>query len=311
MSSFKYQPSTWVPFRDKAVIERVRAITRENLAKHENPDFRIHILPAEKIDHIVITDMFARIKASDDEDRKTVLIFPNPMPSYWKVAHLINTFRVDCRNLWVFAMDEYASEDNVLPPEEWPFSFKYAMYKYFYYSIDADLRPPKEQVIGPTNENCRSYSRMIEDAGYADACYSGPGWTGHLAFIEPDSPEYGTDNLEEWMKLGAGFVTLSPFTLAQNSMHGFFGKSGDLSAVPPKAFTIGPKEVVESKNRIDSSSITVHGTTTSWQRLITRLVTHGPVTPRVPTSIHQLLKTDLYISEENAMDIEPDWNKGY
>jgi len=31
---------------------------------------------------------------------------------------------------------------------------------------------------------------MIEDAGGADICYSGPGWTGHVAFVDPDAPEF-------------------------------------------------------------------------------------------------------------------------
>lgn len=52
-------------------------------------------------------------------------------------------------------------------------------------------------------------------------------------------------------------------------------------------------------------------TTTAWQRMITRLCTHGPVCPQLPTSIHQLLRTDKYISTEIADNVEPDWEKGY
>jgi glucosamine-6-phosphate deaminase len=87
--------------------------------------------------------------------------------------------------------------------------------------------------------------------------------------------------------------------------------SGDIALVPPKAFTIGPAEVIASRYRMDIHSITVHGTQTSWQRLMTRLVVHGPVTPLLPTSIHQLLSTDCYISESAARNIEMDWDKGY
>lgn len=45
--------------------------------------------------------------------------------------------------------------------------------------------------------------------------------------------------------------------------------------------------------------------------MISRLCLHGPVTPKLPTSLHQLLKTDIIVSEAIARDIEPDWNKGY
>ena len=111
--------------------------------------------------------------------------------------------------------------------------------------------------------------------------------------------------------MGARIVTLSPFTLAQNSLHGSFGMSGDIAAVPPKAATIGPAEVVASKNRMDMNGLTIHGTAATWQRMITRLVAHGPVTPLLPTSIHQTLRTDFYITETIARNIEPDWDKGY
>ncbi|HWP39395.1 MAG TPA: hypothetical protein VNL70_00620, partial [Tepidisphaeraceae bacterium] len=140
--------------------------------------------------------------------------------------------------------------------------------------------------------------------------YSGPGWTGHLAFIEPDAPEFDLP-LEQWKQAGPRIVTLSPFTLAQNSLHGSFGMSGDLAAVPPKAATIGPAEVIAAKYRMDIAALLIHGTATTWQRLIARLCYHGPVTPRLPTSIHQILRTDVYISESIARDIEPDWDKGY
>ena len=119
-------------------------------------------------------------------------------------------------------------------------------------------------------------------------CYSGPGWTGHVAFVEPDAPEFEAP-LEEWKRFGPRVCTLSPFTLAQNSLHGSFGMSGDIAAVPPKAATIGPAEVIGAKNRMEIAGITVHGTATAWQRLIARLCYHGPVTPRLPSSIHQEL----------------------
>lgn len=310
MKEFNYSPSKWVPFRDKQVLERVRKIKREDIEKHPNPDFKIRVKRADEIEHIFVTDMFYRIKMASDRGEKLVLILPNPVPSYRKVAYLINKFRVNCKNFYAFAMDEYANEDGVIAPETWRWGFIYAMNQNFYYAIDEDLRPPKNQFIGPTSENINDYGKMIEDMGGADACYSGPGWTGHLAFIEPNAPEFDAE-LDEWREMGPRIVTLSPFTLAQNSLHGSFGMSGDIAIVPPKAATIGPKEVIAAKYRMDISSLSVHNSATSWQRLMTRLVTHGPVTPKVPTSIHQELKTDFYISELIARNIEPDWEKGY
>jgi len=310
MSEFKFAPSQCVPFRDTAVLEKVRKIKREDIDKHPNPDFRIRVMKAQDIEMIFITDMVTRLKASADADEPLVLILPNPVPTYRHVARLINSLRINCRNLHVFAMDEYANENGVTAPEDWPFGFQYALMKYLYYAIDEDLRPPREQFKAPTSDIIDDYGRMIADMGGADMCYSGPGWTGHLAFIEPDAPEFDAP-LDEWKKMSARICALSPFTLAQNSLHGSFGMSGDIAAVPPRAATIGPAEVIGSKHRMDFNSLTIHGTATTWQRLMTRLVAHGPVTPRVPTSIHQTLRTDFYISEMIARDIEPDWDKGY
>ncbi len=42
-----------------------------------------------------------------------------------------------------------------------------------------------------------------------------------------------------------------------------------------------------------------------------RLSLHGPVTARLPTSLHQLLRADVYMTETAARNIEPDRDKGY
>jgi glucosamine-6-phosphate deaminase len=309
-AKFVYSPSPWVPFRDQAVLERVRKLTRDKLTRHANPKFKIRIVKDEEADFIFVSDMFYRIKKAADAGERLVLILPNPVPSYRKVAYLINKFRVQCKNLYVFAMDEYADENGRLAPETWPLGFTYALMNNLYYQIDRSLRPAKAQFKAPNNKNIRSYGAMIADMGGADMCYSGPGWTGHLAFIEPDAPEFNAP-LEQWKKMGPRIVTLSPFTLAQNSLHGSFGMSGDIALVPPKAATIGPAEVIAAKARMEMHTLSVHNTATAWQRMISRLVLHGPVTPLVPSSIHQLLETDCIVSETIAQDIKPNWDKGY
>jgi glucosamine-6-phosphate deaminase len=310
-SDFDFSPASFVPFRDKAAVERVRAIPRAKLTEHPNPDFRIRILPDAELEPLWIADMFERIRRSSEAGERFVMIAPNPWPSYDKVARLINEHRISCHHLHTFNMDEYANEHGDIAPESWAFGFGHAFKKFFYANIDADLRPPENQIHGLSNENIAHYGKMLADLGGADICYSGPGWTGHLAFIEPDAPEFAAASLEEWKKMGPRVCTLSPFTIAQNSLHGCFGASGDLTAVPPKAATIGPAEVVGAKHRIDQHGITVGGGFHSWQRLTSRLVLHGPVTPLVPESLLQTLRTDVWVSESIAQDIEVRWDLGY
>jgi glucosamine-6-phosphate deaminase len=311
MKEFKFSPATCIPFRDAKAVERVRRIKRKDITRHANPDFRIQVIPDADLEFLWIADMFHRIQQASEAGRKIVLIMPNPWPSYAKVAHLINKFRVNCRHVHTFNMDEYANEHGDIAPETWPLGFAYAFKKYFWSQIDPKLRPPEKQVHGLSNKNLRDYGQMLADLGGADICYSGPGWTGHLAFIEPDAPEFAAANLKEWKTFGPRICTLSPFTIAQNSLHGSFGASGNLCAVPPKAATIGPAQVIAAKHRIDLHAISVGGSPISWQRLTTRLVLHGPVTPLVPGSILQNLRTDVWVTESAAKDIEVREDIGY
>ena len=311
MSEFTYKPSQHVPFRDMGVIERVRRIKKEDIAKHPNPDYKIRVIKDSELRFIWLIDMFHRIKTAADNNEQLVMLMPNPWPLFRILAHMINKFKVNCAHLHTFNLDEYADEDGNIAPDTWEYGFGYTFKKFFISEIDAELRPPEKQVVLLSNKNIADYGKMISDLGEADICYSGPGWTGHLAFIEPDAPEFKAESLEEWKQMGPRVVTLSPFTLAQNSLHGCFGMSGDLAMVPPKAATIGPAQVIRAKNRLQSFGITIQGTASSWQRFIARLVMHGPVTPLVPESIHQTLRTDSYVAESIAQEIEPTWDKGY
>jgi glucosamine-6-phosphate deaminase len=186
------------------------------------------------------------------------------------------------------------------------------MLNYFVYKIDPQLRMPEGNVFYPTNKNIKDYSKMITETGQggADVCYSSPGWAGHIAFVDP-SEEFLADNIEEYLKQDARIVTLHPLTICQNSLHGVFGQSGDIANVPPKAATIGPADVVRSRERIELHSLQTMGTFVSWQRMISRLILLGPVTPYVPSSIFQLLKTQVYVSEEIAAPFECWETTGY
>ena len=309
-TEFSYEPSPIVPFRDLDAIERCRNIPRERLTQHANPDYRITIVKDDDVAFIWFADIVGRIIRARDENRKCVMLLPNPWPGYRHVARLLNAARVDCRHLWAFAMDEYADEHGNIAPAEWKWGFTHAMVNFFWAELDETIRPPREQFVGFAEDNLSQYGKLIEDLGGAEIGYFGPGWTGHVAFVEPDAPEFDLP-FDEWKLAKARICTLSPFTLAQNSLHGCFGASGDLSRVPPKAATVGPAEVIACRHRWDLHAISVQGTVSSWQRLVSRLCLHGPVSPRIPGSLLQTLRTDVYISETVARDIEQTWDIGY
>ena len=309
---FTFQPAEWIPFRDAEVLAKIRSMKRGDLEKHPNPDFKIKIVPDPGA--IWVADMLTRIKQSDDEDTRLVMVMPNPCPTaYESLAVLINRFRIDCRNVYTFNLDEWANQDGEIAPESYPAGFNRSFIKSFYSNIDPDLRMKRDQCVAPTTENIGDYSKLIAERGDggADITYTGPGWAGHVAFVDPDTPEFACADIEEFMRMGARIVTLHPLTIAQNSLHGVFGCSGDIANVPPRAATVGPADIVRARERFEMHSITTMGSISAWQRMISRLCLHAPPTPKLPTSFLQLLPTSVYVSELIAADFECWENVGY
>ncbi len=316
-TDFNFVPGDYVPFKDREVCERLRKISGKDLEKHSNPDFNIKVMMNPH--PVLISTLFSRIKEASENNRKITLILGNPEPdTYIPLAQLINYFKVDCSKVHIFAMDEWADDMGHIAPETYKAGFAHSMLKYLVYQIDEKLRMPLENVHYPTNKNIADYSAMITDCGEggADICSSSPGWTGHMAFIDPvdeflPSMKNGEYDIDEWLNMKARIVKLHPLTVAQNSLHGVFGQSGYIADVPPMAATIGPVDVKNARERIEVHALLTNSTFSSWQRMTSRLVLHGPVTPLVPSSMLQLMKTQVYVSEELAAPFEC-WEKvGY
>lgn len=302
---FEFTPAEFVPYKNKEILERCRNIKREDMEKHPNPNFRIHVI--NDTGGIWVGDIVARIVKSDLLDKKLTMIFPNPAPGiYAAVAESINRLNISCRNVHIFTMDEWADQDGNIAPISYKAGFGHSTMKYFYGNIREDLRMPIEQMHYFTTENVNDYSKMITECGEggADICYSGPGWAGHIAFIDPLTPEFACESLDEFINMDARVVTLNPMTIMQNSLHGCFGCSGDIANVPPRAATIGPADVKRSRHRMEMHDTTTMGSFSSWQRMISRLVLYGEVTPLVPSSILQLWDTDVFVTEDIAKPFE-------
>jgi glucosamine-6-phosphate deaminase len=301
VTGFQYDLSPFIAFRDRAACERVRAIPRARLAEHPNPDFRVAVVDAADDFYTrFAADLVGRVRTARDEGRDFVAILPvGPMPQYEIAARMINEERLSLRHVHTFNMDEYANEDGVSAPASWPGSFQRAMVEGFFGLIDAELRPPEDQIHFPTTDALGDYSTRIEDLGGADVCYGGIGWSGHIAFWEPQLGAEFDGDLEAWKAAGARLVELHPMTVMQNALHSF---GSDWSWVPPKANTIGPREVLGARHRsfwLDGDL----GGGVSWQRFIARLVAHGPVSEFVPGSVLQTVPTDYTVLGSVADDV--------
>ena len=301
---FEYDLARFIDFRDVVECDRVRRIPRTELTQHVNPDFRIAVAddPAEFYRSFA-ADLVDRIRAARDDGRTFVAILPvGPMPQYEIAARMINAERIALDHVHTFNMDEYANENGVTAPISWAGSFQRAMRERFFAQVDRELQPPDDQIHFPTTEAIADYSARLEDLGGADVCYGGIGWCGHIAFWESHLGHEFAGDLDAYKRAGARLVELHPMTIMQNALHSF---GGDWSWVPPKANTIGPREILGARHRsfwLDGDL----GGGVSWQRFIARLVAHGPVSEFVPGSILQITRTDYTILGSVADDVEID-----
>lgn len=288
-------------FRDADACARVRAIPRADITRHSNPEFRIRVVDdAQAFYGSFADDLVGRIRASRDAGEKLVLILPvGPVPQYEMAARIINEQRISLSHVTTFNMDEYADQDGNTAPLSWEGSFQRAMWRGFFSKIDEGLRPPAEQVHFPTSDVIDHYSALIDDLGGADVVYGGIGWGGHIAFWEPHLAYDFEGDPAGYRRAGARTVELHPMTVMQNALHSF---GGDWSWVPPKANTIGPREILGARHRsfwLDGDL----GGGFSWQRFIARLVAHGPVTEFVPGSLLQEVGADYTMLGSVADDL--------
>lgn len=298
-TEFYFKPAAWLPSRDTEMLERVRNIKREDMEYTNENGFSVRVVLDPTL--LLAQDIFHRIYMSDIMDKHLTMIFPNQWPGvYSAVAEMINKYNVSCRNVDAFAMDEWADENGNVAPLTYGAGLGYSFRNHFYGNIREDLRPSEDHWHVFTNENKGDnvYSSIIEEcgAGGADVVYSATGWPGHTAFIDPGSKEFQADSLEEFCKLGSRLVTETPLTISENSLFSPMGASGDVWAVPPRAATIGPRDIVNARERFEIHTFCNPGGD-SWQRMISRIELYGPISMECPASIMRLGKGTCYVSE--------------
>ncbi|MGH7145680.1 MAG: hypothetical protein ACREJ2_16340 [Planctomycetota bacterium] len=299
--AFQYNLAQFIAFRDAKECARVRAIKRQDLCKHRNKRFKIEIIDAaaDFYSRFAI-DIVSRIVDAGKKGKKCVLILPvGPVPQYAIAAEMINRLNISCRHLITFNMDEYADDHGKTAPADWAGSFATSMRQSFFNQIRKELAPLPKNIHFPTDRNIEDYWKLIEDAGGADCCYGGIGWCGHIAFWESHlGLEYGND-LKAYKQAHGRIVELNPMTIMQNALHTF---GGDWSWVPPKAASIGPREILGARDRsfwLDGAM----GSSMAWQRFIARLAAHGPVNTLVPGSILQDTNCGYHILGSVADDV--------
>lgn len=299
VNKFEFAPAEWLPLQDREMLDRVGLMSvEEHQGKvYENPDFEVQVVL--DVHNFFATDLFHRIRMSDLQNKKLVLILPSPENSvFMSCAECLNKFRVSCRNVHVFFLYEYANEKGDVAPWQSPYSRSGHFMRYFYQRLDADLRMPMEQIHFWTKENTESYSDLIAAEGGADVAYTALSWSGGIGAI--DNETFPAETMDEFLSMGSRLVTPMMEMQAHDSLRGMFGCSGDIGNVPPKAVTVGPKDLAAAKERIDVEYLSACGGNPSLQKYPLKLALLGPVCPQNPGSMMRLFPGVCYVSTEVA-----------
>lgn len=298
-------PAPWLPYRDTEILSKIRNIryTDREGKTFENPDFEMKIVPDAT--NYFAADLFHRIRMSDVNDKKLTILLPSPENAvYISVADILNLNRVSARNVHVFFLSEYANENGVIAPVDSRYSRTADFIRYFYKRLDSSLRMPEDHIHLITTENIGFYSDLIDDCGNggADVAYTSVGWSCRIAGIDPVDC-YKTESLDEFLAMGSAIVTPTEESIAEDSLHGMFGCSGDVANVPPKIATIGARDIAHARDHVELQFKTHYGAPALWQRMSSRQMLFAPVTPAIPASILRLFKGIAYVNAEIAVDL--------
>ncbi len=298
-SAFTFAPAEWLPIQDRELLDRIAGMEiGDHQGKvYENPEFEVQVV--FDVHNYYATDLYQRIRLSDAKDEKLVLLLSSPENAVFiSVVENLNKFRVSCRNVHVFFVNEYANEKGEVAPWQSPYSKSGHFMRYFYERLDAELRMPMEQIHFWTKENTETYSELLAAEGGADAAYTSLSWSGGIGVI--DAETFPAKTMEEFLSMGSRFVTPMMETLAFDSLRGMFGCSGDIGNVPPCAVTVGPKDLAAAKYRMDMEFLSACGGTPSLQKYPLKLSLFGPAEPYNPGAMMRLYPGTCFVSAEVA-----------
>ena len=299
VNKFEFAPAEWLPLQDREMLDRVGLESIENHQGnvYENPEFNLQVV--WDVHNYFATDLFQRIRMSDVQDKKLVIILPSPENAVFiSCVEGLNKYNVSCRNVHIFFLYEYANEKGEVAPWESPYSRSGHFMRYFYNRLDGDLRMPMDQIHFWTKENTETYSDLIAAEGGADVAYTALSWSGGIGAIDNES--FPAETMEEFLAMGSRLVTPMMEMQAHDSLRGMFGCAGDIGNVPPKAVTVGPKDLAAAKERVDVEYLSACGGTPSLQKYPLKLALLGPICPANPGSMMRLFPGTCYASVDVA-----------
>ena len=245
------------------------------------------------------------IRNANAEGRKLAFILPvGPMGMYKWAVYFLKEWKVSCKNVWCFNMDEWADADgNTITGEA---SFQSAMEQAFYNPL-GELSVPVDHRNFATKDNLPTYPekiRRLKEEGAKLVLVYGIGRMCHIAFWEPQfGSEFASD--EEWKtqpyRIGA---KLHPLTIEQNAITSFKSRT---SLVPCRANTIGPAIIFSADYAIGGADGAL-SRGMQWQGMsLWMTLRYGP-TRFVTSSYIPTLPGKLFFLNELAGPLVPEAN---
>ncbi|MBX2967813.1 MAG: glucosamine-6-phosphate deaminase [Cyclobacteriaceae bacterium] len=205
----------------------------------------------------------------------------SPTRVYAELVRLHQREGLSFKNVHTFNLDEYYP----MEPDSLQ-SYVRFMNEYLFDHIDI----PKKNIHIPDGtiaknkiaDFCRSYDKLIEQAGGIDLQILGVGRTGHIGFNEPGSSE----------KSGTRLITLDHVT-SMDAASDFFGEEN----VPRNALTMGVGTILKSRRIIMMAW--GEGKASVVQRAV-----EGPVSDQLPASFLQLHSdTQVILDEASSAEL--------
>lgn len=250
-------------------------------------------------------EMAYQIAVSRMRNEKLVMILPvGPIGIYEWCVYFLKNWKIDCKHLYCFNMDEWSDAEGNTLPEDQQGSFKGTMEAVFYNPL-GELTVPENQRNFATKENLVQYQEKIQklrNEGARMITVFGIGRDFHVAFCEPHFAEFYTDD-EAWKReaywIGA---KLHPLSIEQNAIYSF---RSNFTNVPCYANTIGPALFLNSDYVIGGVDGAL-GRGASLQGVALWVtLRHGP-TRWIPSSYMPTLPGRLFFVKKLAERMVPD-----
>jgi glucosamine-6-phosphate deaminase len=235
----------------------------------------IRVVPdAQALQQAFEEDVLGLLRARQGADDRLVVVFPVGPVQFRELAGKLNRSGLSLAHFYVFFMDEFCDSAGQWVPLTHPMSLRSFAQSEFLSLLDPATGWRPENTHVPDPQSPQRFDAELNALGGADVVYTGFGINGHWAFNDP-RPDL---TVAEFADLPTRVVTLAEATRVQTAMG---GTAGDLEGIPPKAVTIGMRQLLAARE--------IHCyLPRSWHAGVIRRALHGPVTSAYPGSLLQL-----------------------